>query len=153
MLRVTFTFSCGLLLSRGFKTFNIKGAFWICSAIIIGALSVPYIGAEANWLNGLYDAVCTILIFPLIVLLGASGNTKSKTSSRICTLLGEVSYPLYIIHYPVMYLFYSWLWSDGLSFSQAWPVAVAIFFITPAFAYLCLKLYDMPVRKWLSRTF
>ena len=151
LLRVTFTFSCGLLLSRGFKSFNIKGAFWLCSAIIIGVLSVPYIGTEANWLNGLYDAVCTILIFPLIVLMGASGSSNGKTSTRICSLLGEVSYPLYIIHYPVMYLFYSWLWTNGLSFAQAWPVAVAIFLITPVFAYLCLKLYDLPVRKWLSR--
>ena len=151
LLRVTFTFSCGLLLSRGFKSFNIKGAFWICSAIIIGVLSVPYIGSEANWLNGLYDAVCTILVFPLIVLIGASGNAAGKTSPRICSLLGEVSYPLYIIHYPIMYLFYSWLWTNGLSFAQAWPVALAIFLITPVIAYLCLKLYDLPVRKWLSR--
>ncbi len=153
MLRVTFTFSCGLLLSRGFKPFNIKGAFWICSAIIIGVLSVPYIGAEANWLNGLYDSVCAILIFPLIVIMGASGNAEGKTSARICTLLGEVSYPLYIIHYPVMYLFYSWLWNNGLSFSQAWPVAVAIFLIMPVFAYVCMKVYDIPVRKWLGKTF
>ena len=153
-LRVTFAFSAGLLLSRDFKPVKIKGAFWICSAMIISLLSVPYLGSEANPINGVYDAVCTILIFPAIVYLGASGSAAGSDkgiSHRISKLLGDISYPLYIIHYPIMYLFYAWLWKNGLTFSQTWPVAVLIFIGAPILAYACLKLYDEPVRRWLSR--
>lgn len=153
-LRVTFAFSAGLLLSRDFKPVKIKGAFWICSAMIIALLSVPYLGSEANPMNGIYDAICTILIFPAIVYLGASGSDAGSdkgASYKISKFLGDISYPMYIIHYPIMYLFYAWLWKNGLTFSQTWPVAVLIFIGAPLLAYACLKLYDEPVRRWLSR--
>ena len=153
-LRVLFSFSVGLLMSRVFKPVRIRGAFWICSAAIILLLSVPHIGSEdALWKNGIYDAVCTILVFPLLVYLGASGKTTDKKSSKICKFLGDISYPVYIVHYPFMYLFYAWVWSETLTFSQAWPVTLALFFGNILLAYLCLKLYDEPVRKWLSKKF
>ena len=154
LLRVTFTFSTGLLLSKNFRPINIKGAFWICSAMIIALLSVPYIGNEANMLNGLYDAVCTLFLFPLIVYMGASGSSEGKSSdgksAKICSFLGDISYPLYIIHYPLMYLFYAWVWKNGLTFAQAWPAAACIVIGAPALAYFCFRFYDVPVRKWLS---
>ena len=106
-------------------------------------------------MNGFYDAVCTILIFPLLVYLGASGKTTDKGTAKICKFLGDISYPVYIIHYPFMYLFYAWLWSKEphITFSQSWPVALCFFVGSIVLAYLCLKLYDEPVRKWLSKKF
>ena len=150
-LRLTFSFSCGLLLSRDFKPMNIRGAFWICSAIIIALFSVPYLGSEANWINGAYDAICTLFVFPLVVYMGASGKTEGAASSRICSFTGAISYPVYILQYPVMYLFYAWLWKNGYTFAQVWPVAACIFVSLPVLAYVCLKFYDEPVRRWLSR--
>ena len=35
--------------------------------------------------------------------------------------------------------------------SRALPVAVGVLFICIAVAYGCLKLYDEPVRAWLSK--
>ena len=150
LLRLSFAFSAGLLLSRDFKPMKIRGAFPICSILVIAMLAMPYLGKEANWVNGLYDAVCTIAVFPLIVYMGASGSVQSKGASKFCSLLGDISYPLYIIHYPIMYLFYAWVWQNGYTFAQVWPVAAAIFAGAPLLAYACLKLYDEPVRKWLS---
>lgn len=63
-LRMLFAFSIGLLMSRIFKPVHIKGAFWICSLSILILLTMPYVGGETSpWMNGIYDAVCTILIF------------------------------------------------------------------------------------------
>lgn len=153
-LRLSFSFSVGLLMSRIFKPVQFKGIFWICSLTIIALLSMPYIGnSESPWMNGLYDSVCVILIFPMLVYLGASGKTTDQTSSRICKFLGDISYPLYIVHYPFMYLFYNWLWSDKPEFSQTWPVIGLLFFGNILLAYLCLKLYDGPIRKWLTKKF
>lgn len=153
-LRLLFSFSMGLLMSRVFKPVHIRGAFWICSLTIAVLLSVPHIGGtEALWMNGIYDSVCSIIIFPILVYLGASGKTTDKGTSRICKFLGDISYPLYIVHYPFMYLFYAWVWGEKLTFSQTWPVALGLFFGNILLAYLCLKLYDEPVRKWLSKRF
>ena len=153
LLRLMFSFSIGLLMSRIFRPVKIRGAFWLCSIIIAVLLSLPHFGGEgAPWVNGLYESICTILIFPALVYLGASGKTTDRTTSRICRFLGDISYPLYIVHYPLMYLFYAWLWggSENIPFSQAWPVAAAVVVASIVIAYLCLRLYDQPVRKWLT---
>lgn len=155
-LRMFFAFSIGLLMSRNFKPVKIRGAFWICSLVLISFLSVPYIGRpDSPWMNGIYDSVCTIIVFPMLVYLGASGATTDKASSKICKFLGDISYPVYIVHYPFMYLFYAWLWSSSepITFAEAWPIALLVFFGNILLAYLCLKLYDEPVRKWLSKKY
>ncbi|MBQ3260671.1 MAG: acyltransferase [Alistipes sp.] len=154
LMRVGFSFSMGLLLSRKFKPANIKGAFWICSAIIVALLAVPYIGDGSQpWQNGLYDLFCTMIVFPVVVWLAASGKAEGAKSQRLCKFLGDISYPLYITHYPVMYYFYAWVWKNGYTFDQVWYVGVAIFFGTILLAWAALKLYDEPVRKWLTERF
>ncbi|WP_134088503.1 acyltransferase [Olivibacter sp. XZL3] len=153
-LRLLFSFSVGILMSRTFKPVRVRGAFWICSLSIVVLLSIPHIGGEeALWMNGIYDSLCTIVIFPILVYLGASGSTSDKKPSKICKFLGDISYPLYMVHYPFMYLFYAWLWSEELTFSQTWPITLVLFFGNILLAYLCLKLYDEPLRKWLSKLF
>lgn len=151
LLRVTFSFSAGLLLSRDFIPKKIKGAFWLCASMIVVLVSMPYLGNGANVLNGLYDTLCTLFVFPLIIYVGASGTAQFKVTLRICKFLGEISYPVYIIQYPFMYLFYAWVWENGYTFAQTWPVALVIFLCLPILAYACLKLYDEPLRRWLSR--
>lgn len=153
-LRMLFSFSIGLLMSRNFKPLYVRGAFWICSLGIVVLLSVPYIGGtETPWMNAAYDSVCTIFLFPMLVYLGASGKATDKGTVKVCKFLGDISYPVYIIHYPFMYLFYAWLWKNNLSFAQSWPVALVIFFGSILLAYASLKLYDEPVRRWLSKKF
>ena len=155
-LRLMFSFSVGLLMSRIFKPAKVKGAFWICSAVLAVLFTVPHLGgADRLWINGLYESVCAIMIFPALVRLGASGKTTDKVTSTVCKFLGDISYPLYVVHYPLMYLFYWWLWSgeEKIPFSQAWPVAVVVIIASIILAYLCLRFYDIPLRKWLASRF
>lgn len=141
-------------MSRVFKPVKVRGAFWLCTVALAVLFAVPHIGgADATWQNGIYDAVCTIIVFPCLVYIAASGKTTDKVSSAVCKFLGDISYPIYIVHYPSMYLYYSWLWKNGYTFSQTWPVALGLFFGNIILAYACLKLYDEPVRRWLSRKF
>ena len=151
-LRLLFSFSAGLLLFRIFKPIKIKGAFWICSLSVVILLAVPRIGgSEHFWMNGLYDTVCFAIAFPLLVYLGASGKTTDKTTTRICKFLGDISYPLYMVHYPFIYLYYAWVKNNNLTFVQSLPGAVALVIGCIILAYLCLKLYDEPVRKFLTK--
>ncbi|MEG1573848.1 MAG: acyltransferase [Bacteroidales bacterium] len=153
-LRVLFSFSAGLLLIRIFKPANVKGAFWICGLSIVALLSVPRIGgAEHLWMNGLYDTICFAVFFPLLVFLGASGKTTDKYTRRICNFLGNISYPLYMVHYPFIYLYYAWVKNDKLTFYESLPGAVAVVVGSVILAYICLKWYDMPVRRYLTNRF
>lgn len=152
LARLSFSFSVGMLLSREFKPTNVRGAFWTCALIMGCIFAVPYIGADSMpWLNACFDLVATLFVFPFVVYLGASGTTTDKHSTRICEYLGVLSYPIYMIHYPVMYLFYAWVWANGLTFNEVWPVCLVIFISLPLFAAFVSKYYDIPLRKYLTR--
>ncbi len=153
LLRMLFAYSMGMFLARIFRPRPIKGAFGIASVAIIAMVIVPYIGdGQSPWMNGIYDTVCALFVLPLLVYIGACGKPTSSTSA-LCHFLGDISYPLYMVHYPIMYLFYAWLWKEGLTFAETWPVAVGLFFGNIALAYIVLKVYDEPVRKWLGKKF
>lgn len=154
LLRLLFSFSAGLLLFRIFKPAKVKGAFWICSLSLIILMAVPRIGgAEHLWLNGLYDTVCFVVFFPLLVYLGASGKTTDKVTTALCKFLGAISYPLYMVHYPFIYLYYAWVKNENLTFVQSLPGALAVVLGSMILAYLCLKFYDIPVRRFLTDKF
>ena len=154
-LRMLFPFSLGMLMSRNFKPMKVKGAFWICTIALIALFSVPYLeGLEPLWMNGVYEAFCVIVAFPIILWIGASGTTTDKQSTKICKFLGDISYPVYVIHYPLMYLFYAWLIENQLyTLGETWHVALCVFILSIILAYLCLKLYDEPIRKYLAKRF
>lgn len=153
-LRLLFCFSAGLLLARIFKPAKIRGAFWLCSFFVVVLLSIPRIGgADHLWLNGLYETFCFALFFPLIVWLGASGRTTDKYTIRVCKFLGDISYPLYMVHYPFIYLYYAWVKNENLTFGESLPGAIALVVGSVLLAYACLKLYDEPIRKYLVKKF
>ena len=151
LLRMLFPFTAGMLLARNFKPRKIKGTFWVCTALLAAAFSIPYITPTGSVsLNSLYEVVCIALLFPFIVWLGACGGCSDNLTGRINKFLGDISYPLYIVHYPVMYLFYAWLIKNNLcTLSETWPVVVGVYASCVILAYAVLKLYDEPVRKWL----
>ena len=173
-IRMMFPFTLGMLISRNFKPCRaIKGIFWIAAAALFAIFSVPYIPACGEiCANGIYELVCTALFFPIILWLGASGsasgnaasgnaafgntasgNAASATTatSKVSNFLGELSYPLYIVHYPVMYLFYAWLIKNQIyTLGECWQVVLGVMALCVALAYGCLKLYDQPMRKWLG---
>ncbi len=153
-LRLLFSFSAGLLLSRVFRPVKIKGAFWTGSISIVILSAMPRIGGSENlWMNGIYETLCVVIIFPLLVYLGASGKTTDKVTTRVCKFLGDISYPLYMVHYPFIYLYYAWVKNKNLTFMESLPGAAALVIGSVLLAWVCLKLYDEPVRKYLTNRF
>jgi len=151
--RMMFPFFAGLLLSRVAKPGNIKNAFLWCSLLLIVVLFMSRIGGQQHfWMNGLYESLSIILIFPLIVYLGACGKTHTVTGTKTCRFLADISYPIYITHYPFIYVYTGWASNHrGAGVSEALPYALLTYFGAIAVAYACLKLYDEPVRAWLKR--
>ena len=163
--RLLYPFFCGLLLSRlmnggsRFFTrhpsfFTLKAGFWWCSLALIILFAMPRVGGAAPenfWMNGIYEAVCILFVFPLIVAVGAGSSTKGRTAA-INKFLGDISYPLYVTHYPLIYWQMSWATTHkDLPTSVHVFVALCIFVLAIAIAYASLKLYDEPVREWLKK--
>jgi len=155
LIRLLYPFFGGLLLFRmGWIMPRIKHAFLYSSLLIVLVLSLPRIGGEENvWANGLYEALCIIFIFPLIVSIGAGGRLTGKHSSRICKFLGDISYPIYITHYPIVYVYTAWVSRNDATMAEGAPYMLLVFVAAVALAYACLRLYDLPLRNWLTNRF
>ena len=153
--RLLYPFFCGLLISRMGKLIKMRGGFWWCSLFIVILLGMPWLGlgteGEARWTNGLYEAFCIIVCFPIIVAIGAGSSVKGGKSEAINKFLGDISYPIYITHYPLIYMQMSWVESHkDAPLGMHIFVAVSIFFLAIGLAYAALKLYDLPIREWLK---
>lgn len=161
LTRLLYPFLAGLLLARIVKPRHIKRAFLWSSLLLILILTFPRIGShEQVWMNGIYDSFTVILLFPLIVFIGASGDVKGRISSRICQFLADISFPLYMIHYPFIYLFVAWVEKHQAFINESpWGMFTTIgigsglLAGSVSLAYFCFKYYDQPVRKYLSRKF
>ena len=156
LTRLLYPFFCGLLISRLDKLIKVKAGFWWCSLMIVVLLCMPWMGigteGDARWTNGLYEMLCILIAFPLIVSIGAGSSVKGSKSEAINKFLGEISYPIYITHYPLIYMQMSW--ADNHKDAPLGThifVAVCIFVLAILVAYGALKLYDLPVREWLKK--
>lgn len=156
LTRLLYPFFCGLLISRSGKLIKVKGGFWWCSLMIVVLLCMPWMGmdvaGDGRWTNGLYEAVCILILFPLIVMIGAGSSVNGGKSAAINKFLGEISYPIYITHFPLICLQMSWAdkHQDAALGTHVF-VAVSIFLLSIFVAYASLKLYDIPVREWLRK--
>ncbi|MBQ9137594.1 MAG: acyltransferase [Alistipes sp.] len=151
LTRLAYPFLSGLLISRIGRFIEVKNGFGWCSLILVLLFSLPCVGGEGSVLNGVYNAVCILLLFPVVVMMGAGSTLKGARTTKICNFLGEISYPLYITHYPLMYMQMNWVWShpDAPLYTHI-MVCVGCFVLAVAMAYACLRLYDLPVRKYLT---
>lgn len=150
--RLLYPFFAGLLLSRMGKLIKVRGGFWWCSLMVTVVLVTPWIGTDSKpWIDGAYNAIAILLIFPLVVAIGAGSKVTDSRSMTVCTFLGRLSYPLYITHYPWIYVQMNWVahHQDAPVATHIW-VSVSVYLFTIVIAYACLKLYDEPVREWLK---
>ena len=153
--RLLFPFTAGMLLMRLGKRIHIQHAFILCSLLLILTFSLPRFGGTQHlWINGLYEFLVITLIFPVIVAAGAGDSVTGKRATQLCTFAGAISYPLYITHYPLIYIYTGWIVDHpNLPATERLAVGILLFLTAITVAYACLKLYDEPVRAWLTRRY
>lgn len=157
LCRLLYPFFGGLLLYRLSKlriTLKHRVMTW-CSLAVAATLVVPHIGGETHqWLNGLYCAVVILLVYPAFVAAGAGSSLTGKKTTAVCKFLGMISYPPYITHYPMIYVQMNWAVQHAdAPLGTHICVAVSIFIASIAVAYASVKVYDLPIRAWLSEKF
>ena len=143
-VRMLFSFFAGILLFRIGKLVRLPWAFSVCSLLLVVLFCLPYFKY-----NGLYEAACAVVAFPIIVAIGAGGHIKGR-EANLCSFLGDISYPLYITHYPIVAIYWAWLVKKEPTPGQFVPTAIVSFIAILIVAYASLKLCDEPVRRWLK---
>lgn len=160
--RLLYPFICGLLISRIVRNrateanpsgspITVRGGFWWSSLALCILFAIPCIGGRQCLADGIYQAAAIILIFPAIVLLGAGSTCSDPKTARICHFMGNLSFPLYLTHYPFMYIQMSWAWNHPDA--PVWihvMVSIGIVLISLGIAWASFKMYDEPVRRWLT---
>lgn len=144
--RLMFPFCCGIIIQRMNWKISIRHSFAVISFIIIGVFFVPKL---PGILNGIYEAICILFVFPLLIMIGFGNNRKEKKQSYL--IIGKISYPLYITHFPFVYLQASWASrhpSAGLS--EIFFFTFACFVIIIIVAYLSYRYFECPARKRLE---
>ena len=115
-------------------------------------LCVPGLGGDNKIIDGIYQLICILFAFPLILSIGAGSLLKGKKTSRVCVFLGQISFPLYITHYPLIYMHTSWAQRHlGAPICTHIMVGICTFLMALGLAWAAFKLYDEPVRSWLTK--
>ena len=74
-------------------------------------------------------------------------------ASKVCKFLGDISYPIYITHFPITYVYMAWVTNNNLTLEQSWHYGLLVVIAAVATAYLAMRFYDLPIREWLRKKF
>ena len=143
--RIFYSFFAGMLIFRSNLILKNRLGFVALSVLLGLVFLVPYLEA-ANWY---LDLIIVLICFPLLVSLGAGARLK-PAFEKVCTLSGAISYPLYMIHYPFLWLFYSYVETQNPSMTAMTLSAVFGTLALLTFAYVVLIYFDTPVRAYLK---
>ncbi|WP_333574147.1 acyltransferase family protein [Sphingomonas sp.] len=150
-VRLAYPFLAGLLLYRvRHRLPRIRLGFLPLSLVLLLAFAAPVLPeVHGVKLNGLYQAACVLLLFPTILVLGQHSSGGALTL-RLCKVAGRISYPLYITHYPFVYVYMNWVAPAPASPAATAAVAILLYLFTLLFAAAALQLWDMPIRQRLQ---
>lgn len=143
--RIAYSFSAGLLVYRSNWIVKTKLGFIGLSALLFLSFLIPF-SKQWNWYA---DPIVVLFYFPLLVALGA-GATLTERFERLCVFLGKISYPLYMIHYAVIWMFIHYYKSHKPTTPQVVLIITIAMILLLVFTYLVTVLFDNPVRKYLT---
>jgi peptidoglycan/LPS O-acetylase OafA/YrhL len=142
--RIAYSFMAGLLIYRLNGIIKNKLGFIGLAIMLALAFLMPF--SKWNWLTEPFVVLC---YFPLLIALGA-GTDLAPGLRKLCVFSGKISYPLYMTHYAVIWMFGNYYNTHKPGIIQlAYIIIVGIIFLV-GIAWLVMVTYDIPVRKYLT---
>ncbi|WP_374163621.1 acyltransferase family protein [Arcticibacter sp. MXS-1] len=142
--RISYSFLAGLLVYR--SNWIIKNGLGFPAIAIL--LLLAFIMPGTKW-NSATEPLVVLFYFPLLIALGAGASVTSGLK-KVCVFLGQISYPLYMTHYAVIWMFGNYYTSNKLGSMQLAIIIAAGVILLVGAAYLVMTIYDIPVRKYLT---
>jgi peptidoglycan/LPS O-acetylase OafA/YrhL len=140
--RVSFGFFLGVLLFRlraAGRLPAIRLHLLPAGLLVLAVMAIPYPVPYAGWMESLLGAA--------VVILGVSNARTGPRTAAVAAVLGAISYPLYLIHQPLLGFarpLLGALWLSPLT-------AAALLASLGLAAWLVVRLYETPVRRLLAR--
>ena len=145
LARISFSFLVGMFIFRSNWIIKNKLGLPGTSALLLLAFLTPY-NEQWNWL---VDLLIVVVYFPLIVSLGAGAGLAGK-HYKINQFSGDISYPLYMTHYPFMWVFANYVVVTEPGIAQlSWVIPLSIILLI-SLAYLVTKFLDFPIRRYFT---
>jgi peptidoglycan/LPS O-acetylase OafA/YrhL len=116
---------------------------WAAVALFVAIIAVP---AHGLWRSA-YDALASVVFMPLLVLY-SSNAVLEGTTARVFSTLGRISYPVYMLHAPLIGV-------QSFLLNHYHVQLPGVVFITllaalaAGGALLADRFYDPPMRAWL----
>jgi peptidoglycan/LPS O-acetylase OafA/YrhL len=150
MPRTIFSFAVGVLISRLRSSGRLRldvseGAFIGSMGVLVWYLIHPV----SDSARGVYDALFVFLLSPAFVILGTSRHLDKRLVTAF-TFLGSVSYALYAIHLPIAAVVQN-IAVRHIQAPPIWSIAILGVSTLIVVSYLLDVIYDVPVRRYLSR--
>ncbi|MCX2480483.1 acyltransferase [Pedobacter sp. MC2016-15] len=145
LVRISFSFSAGLLIYRSNWIIKNNIGFAGIGFLLFLAFVMPF--SKWNWLT---ETLVVLFYFPLLIALGA-GAKLSPGLNKICQFSGKISYPLYMTHYAVIWMFLNYYSTHKVSTGQLTLIIIIGTILLISISWLIMVAYDIPVRKYLSR--
>lgn len=142
--RISYSFLIGLLIYRSNWIIKNNLGFIGLAILLLLAFIMPM--SKWNWLS---EPLVVLLYFPMLIALGA-GATLKPGLKKLCIFSGNISYPLYMTHYAVLWMFGNYYTSHKPGTMQLTFIVLAGLVVLVGAAYLVMVIYDIPVRKYLS---
>jgi len=143
-VRISYSFLAGLLIYRSNWIIRNKLGFVGLAVLLCLAFVMP----DSKW-NWLTEPLVVLFYFPLLIALGA-GAGLAPGLHKVCVFSGKISYPLYMTHYAVLWMFGNYYLSHKPGTAQLTFIIIAGVILLVGAAYLVMVVYDIPVRKYLS---
>jgi len=150
--RVIFPFFVGVLINRLVSPAPLRGRFLLPSMLVI-ALVVTFSNplAAHDRSRAIEDLLAIAVVYPAIIVFAMRIRLQGWESS-IFTRLGDLSFPIYLVHFPCL------LWLDKIARrSGIVPADHPYFWISMEIVLSCAlaiavsTVYDIPLRAWLSK--
>lgn len=143
--RVAYSFLAGMLIYR--SRWIIKTGLGFIELAI--GLALAFVVPFSTW-NWLTELLTVLFYFPLLIALGA-GATLTPGLRKLCVLSGNLSYPLYMTHYAVLWTFADYYNTHKPGTAQLfWIILVSVILLVGV-AYIAMRGYDLPIRTYLNR--
>ena len=143
--RAGYAFPVGMMMGRAFSTRAAKPSRWSAALLLLLAW-IFFLGPPLRF-NFAFDVLSLFVALPAIIWTAAHFQPPPLLR-RACEAMGDASYPLFVIHFPLLHIAYFVL-VRGLHL-PAWPTTIAFLPLGFLLALAIFHRVDVPVRRWLS---
>ncbi|CAM4050353.1 Peptidoglycan/LPS O-acetylase OafA/YrhL, contains acyltransferase and SGNH-hydrolase domains [Pedobacter westerhofensis] len=144
-IRMFYSFLAGIVVYRNSWMIKSSLNFLVMGILLFAVFLIPF----HDKANAIIDSAVAIIYFPFLVALGAGAGLHT-VYNKVCKFLGDISYPLYMIHYPFLWIFLSYVEAKKPPMNEMVVIISISIFLLIGMAYLVMIYIDAPIRKYLN---